>query len=130
MAFTKMPKTYQKAPSAGPKITLSSHPQHGSMKLALSKALVEMLGSPVAVHFEWDADEYLLRIVASSPDDPAAYKLPKNGYLSVTGLFRQLGVKVNETMRIPVAKQGRLAGVADLSDLPAAPTLLTRSAAA
>lgn len=120
MAFQKMPKTYTKSPTAGPQITLSCHPTHRSIKLALSKALVEMLGSPAAVHFEWDADECLLRIVASSPDDPAAYKVTKNGYLSVTGLFRQLGVQVRETVRIPVEKQGRLAGIADLSDLPAA----------
>ena len=120
MAFQKMFKTNQKTPTAGPQITLSAHKTNGSTKLAMSRALVDMLGQPVAIHFEWDPDEYLLRIVASSPDDPAAYVIPKNSALAVTGLFRQLGVKVTETTRIPVEKQGRLAGIADLSGLPAA----------
>ncbi|QCR53235.1 hypothetical protein C1N80_06320 [Brachybacterium sp. SGAir0954] len=120
MAFQKMPKTHQKAPSAGPQITLSAHKTNGATKLVLSRALVEMLGEPVAIYFEWDPEDFLLRIVSSSPDDPAAYVIPKNRYVSVTGLFRQLGVKVTDTVRIPVEKQGRLAGIADLSDLPAA----------
>ena len=123
MAFVKLQKTHQKAPTAGPQITLSAHKVNGTTKLAMSRALVEMLGDPAAIHFEWDPDQYLLRIVASSPDDPAAYRVPKNRYIAVTGVFRQLGIRVGETVRIPVEKQGRLAGVADLSDLPAAGTV-------
>ena len=120
MAFQKMYKSNQKSPIAGPQITLSAHKTNGSTKLAMSRALVNMLGAPVAVHFEWDDEEFLLRIVASSPDDPAAYRIPKNSAISVTGLFRQLGISVTGTTRIPVEKHSSLSAVADLSDLPAA----------
>lgn len=119
MAFRKLPHAGRKAPTQGRFVTIAPG-SNQSIYLAMSREAVTALGDPVAVHFEWDSDDYLLRIVASSPDDPAAYPIPKTKRLSVGPMLADLGVRVTERTRIPVASDSRLSVVADLSDLPAA----------
>lgn len=77
-----------------------------------------------------EADEQaLLRIVASSQDDPASYALSEHGRVSVTGMLRELGLRVTETTRIPVQPVSRLAIQADLSMLTTASVTPSRKAA-
>ena len=73
-------------------------------------------GKPSAVFFEWDEDECLLRIVASSTADPAARKLGEKGRVALGGVFTAIGVDIAEPCTIPVTADGPLALIADLSE--------------
>ena len=96
----------------------------------MNTAAIMALGEPAAVFFEYDDEDFKLRIVASSPDDPAAYKLSKHGRIAITGLTRQLGWGITSTHKLTATRMGRVSLVIDVSDLPAATTITPiRSAA-
>ncbi|WP_152353286.1 hypothetical protein [Brachybacterium subflavum] len=121
MAFRKLQKPARSGGSPLPQITIGATGSNRQSFLALNAAARKALGHPAAVYLEWDPDEYLLRIVASSPEDPAAYTLTKStGRISVTGIMRELGIDTRTTRTVPVKPQGRVAVIADLSELPAA----------
>lgn len=90
-------------------------------RVRLSAATMRAMGEPVAVFFEWDADDSLLRVVASSPDDPASYRVGRALRASVHGLLEQIDVHVGETTAFPATPDGPLAVIADLSDYRSTP---------
>lgn len=97
---------------------LREDPQRkGRTQIDLSRASMDALGHPTAVHFEWDDEMYRLRVVASSPDDPAARTLGRNGRLSVAAVFKMLGLEVSEPVSLHVTRDGPLAIILDLSPL-------------
>lgn len=121
MSFRKLAKPTRTTAGTQPYITLAvTTTSNRQVYLALNTAARRALGDPAAVHFEFDDDKFLLRVVASNPEDPAAYAIPKTGRVSVTGMIRDLGVNVTTTTRIHARPAGRLALIADLSDMPAA----------
>ena len=87
----------------------------------LSVGARRAIGSPRAVIFEWDEDEWLLRIVASSHADPASRLLPESGRLSIASVLRMIGVNVDVARTLPLKQDGPLALIADLSDYRSTP---------
>ena len=115
MAFQKVvaPPSLRHSP-----ITTRFRPHRGKTgaHVELSKGAIDSIGHPSAVHFEWDPDEHLLRIVASSPDDPAAYALTKAGRVSIAPILAVLPVEISEPVGPPTRADGPLALIADLSE--------------
>lgn len=120
MAFRKLDKPGRATPTQAPQITIARNSGTHQVYLSLNKAARASLGDPAAVHFEWDDEACLLRIVASSPDDPAAYRLGRHGRVTVTGMIRDLGLHIGKTMQIPARRDTRVSTIADLSDVPVA----------
>lgn len=134
MSFRKLAKPRRHTGTHIPQLTIgmSGKPDgSGQAYLALNSAARKVMGDPVAVILEWDEDDYQMRIVASSPEDPDSYRIIKGtGRISVTGILRELGIDATERRTLPVTPQGRIAVLADLSELPAArtaPTLVRRA---
>ena len=71
------------------------------------------IGTPAAIHFEWDDEESLLRIVASSPDDPAAFRIGVQRRAVIPQLLDHLGVSIEHTTTFPVTSDGPLSAIAD-----------------
>ena len=131
MAFRKLakPRRYNGV-STTPAITISRGSATSTSYLALNAAAFTALGEPAAVYFEYDDEEFKLAITASSPDDPAAYKLGKHRRIAISGLTRELGWAIQKTTKHPAQRRGRLSLVIDVSELPAATTITPiRSAA-
>lgn len=89
----------------------------GRTELNLSAGAERALGSPSAVFFEWDEDSYRMRVVASSPDDPASRTLGKYRRLAVGDIFKMIGVEVRGSHPIRVVADGPVAVILDLSPL-------------
>lgn len=92
--------------------------------LSLSKGAHRALGEPAAIHLEWDDEDCLLRVVASSPDDRDAYPITKSNLrVSVTGIVREMGWDATTTRAFPGRRESRTSIIADLSDMPMSRTL-------
>lgn len=129
MSFRKLAKPGRTVAPTVPSITLAPA-SHSSTYLALNRAAqMALAGGVKYIHFEYDDEKALLRIVASSPDDPASYALSGHGRVSVTGMLRDLGLRVTEATCIPVQPVSRLAIQADLSVLTTASVTPIRKAA-
>lgn len=117
MAFQKLQKAkaVRGVAAHGPFLTIAKAGTFG-----INQAAWAQLGQPAAIHLEWDPDACHLRIVASSPDDPAAYPLTSARLkFGAQTLLRQLGLNYQTgTQRFPLAASGRLAPVADVSAMP------------
>lgn len=117
MAFQKLQKaqTLRGVAALGPQLTIAK-----AGTIGISLAAWRALGEPAAIHLEWDPEEYLLRVVASSPDDPAAYELAqKRLKFGAQALLRQLGLNYGTgTHRFPLTPTGRIALTADLTPMP------------
>lgn len=115
MAFQKVvaPPSLRHSP-----ITTRFRPHVGKCgaHVELSKGAVDSIGNPSAVYFEWDPDDSLLRIVASSPDDPASYALTKGGRVSISPILAILPIQISEPVGPPTRADGPLALIADLSE--------------
>ena len=110
MAFAKVSK-----PKPDPYITITTRTEGGNA-IMLPAHTRDLIGDPVAVFFEWDPDDSLLRIVASSPADPDSYRVGVRNRIGVKGLLGSLGVEVDKTGPHPVIADGPLAVIADLSN--------------
>ena len=118
MAFIKQQKPARTGGSAAPMITIGRSGAGKTTYLALNTAARKALGDPVAVYLEWDADAFLLRLVASSPEDPAAYTITKGtGRLSVTAIMRELGLIPRDRYTAPGRPHGWQALVVDVSEM-------------
>lgn len=117
MAFKKLNRPRRKAGISTPLATLGPA-SHNTSYLALNSAAADALGRPAAVYLEWDDEEYLLRLVACSPDTPDSYPLSKSGRFSVTGVMRQLGIDTSQSRPYPVRRDTRLSLIIDLSEAP------------
>lgn len=100
-----------------PFVTIRAN-RNGVRELCLSAETHRNIGEPRALAFEWDDDDALLRITAASPDSPESSRLPASldARVAVTTLLTRLGIAVTETTRFPVAQDGPLAVIADLSE--------------
>lgn len=85
-------------------------------RLRLSASTLRSIGTPAAIHFEWDDEDSLLRIVASSPDDPAAFHLGAQRRAVIPRLLDHLGVSIGQTTTLPITSDGPLSVIADLSE--------------
>ena len=74
------------------------------------------MGEPTAIFFEWDDEDYLLRVVASAPADPAAYTVPASRRVRIPDLAQTLGLTFAQPDRIQVVRDGSFAIIADLSE--------------
>ena len=92
------------------------HRGRSGAHVQLSRGAIDSIGEPSAVHFEWDPDEHLLRIVASSRDDPAAYALTKDGRVTIAPILTVLPIEISEPVGPPTRADGPLALIADLSE--------------
>lgn len=119
MAFKKLPKPTRSSGSPTPMITIGTSDRNRQTYLSLNTAARRALGDPTAVYLEWDDEEYLLRIVASSPDDPAAYVITKaSGRISVTRIMRELGLTpAGHAYTTPAKPHGRLALIGSVADM-------------
>lgn len=121
MAFKRLHKPRTRVGDQPATITIgSTHSRPGASRqvyLSISGKARQMLGDPAAIALEWDPDEWLLRIVAASPDDPDAYRLGKTPRIGITGIARELGWMWDIAATIPVKPQGRTAVLADLSQV-------------
>ncbi|WP_347042049.1 hypothetical protein [Brachybacterium nesterenkovii] len=128
MAFRKLSKP-ARINAGDPTISIGLSGNGRQAFLALSRGARMLLGDPVAVYLEWDDEASLMRIVASSLEDPAAYKITgSTSLISVTRVLRDLDLTPRHTMRFPVRRDSRLSVVADLTPLVEAPTLRTVAA--
>lgn len=119
MAFKKLSKPTRSGGSPIPMITIGTSDQNRQTYLSLNTAARKALGDPAAVFLEWDDEDYLLRIVASSPDDPASYSIAKGtGRISVTRIMRELGLTpADRAYTTPAKPHGRLALIASVADM-------------
>ena len=130
MAFRKLQKPKRSTGTTTPTVTIGLTGSGRQAYLALNSACRRALGDPAAIHLEWDDDQMLMRIVVSSPEDPAAYKITKqNGRISVTGVLRELDLTPVETTVIPAKKDTRVSLVVDLTDMAHATVSPVRGAA-
>lgn len=117
MAFQKLQKaqTLRGVAAQAPFLTISK-----SGTIGISLTAWKRLGEPAAAYLEWDPDTRHLRVVASSPDDPAAYELAqKRLKFGAQALLRQLGLNYDAgTHRFPLTPSGRIALTADLTTMP------------
>lgn len=115
MAFKRVAR-----PSARPPSFVSIAVKDGvAHSFSLSQKAYERIGSPSAVHVEWDDLDGLIRIVAASPDDPEAFRVPPNTrrrQIRALLLFREIGVAPPEPVRVPAIPDGPTAVIADLSE--------------
>lgn len=119
MAFRKLEKPRKTTASHQPMISIARAAGNSQIYMSINQTARKLLGDPAAVVFMWDDEACILRITASSPEDPASYKLGNaHPRISITGVMRELGITVHDTTRIPVTRAGRLAVDADLSDMP------------
>lgn len=114
MAFQRITSDRNKIP---PFLTVNIR-SNGQAQLRLSVSAYQAMGEPRALHFEWDPDDALIRLVSADPDAPDAHALPPGMFkgLYVTELFYGLGIAIPETVRIPATPDGPLAVIADLSE--------------
>lgn len=130
MAFRKLSKPKRSTGTTTPTVTIGLTGNARQAYLGLNSAARKALGDPVAIYLEWDDDRMLMRIVVSSPEDPAAYKITKqNGRISVTGVLRELDLTPVETTTIPATKDTRVSLVVDLTDMASATVTPIRGAA-
>lgn len=120
MSFRKLAKPRRTVAPTVPSITLAPASKSTTYMALNRAAQTALAGGAKHIHFEYEDETALLRIVASSPDDPASYALSGHGRVSVTGMLRDLGLRVTEATRIPVTAVSRLAVEADLSVLTTA----------
>ena len=115
MAFKKLsaPPSPRHSPLTA-RLRPGKTPGHDHMDLSVGAR--QAIGNPRAVFFEWDEEEWLMRIVASSHADPASRLLPPSGRLSIASVLRMIGVDVDVARTIPLTKDGPLAVIADLSE--------------
>lgn len=111
MAFVRLDK-----PKPMPLFIRFTRRANGATSFKLSTGLYESLGSPRAIHFEWDDDGSLIRIVAANPGDSGSYRICTNGEYTITDLIDAIGVSFLETTRVPTTSDGPLAAIADLSE--------------
>lgn len=129
MAFVRVSKPIRYHRGT-PTITIAGGNGKSAPYLALNSTTRSMLGNPTAAVFDWDQGRSLLRITICDPTDPDAYRITSIGRINVARLYRQIGVDPVGVTRIPVQRDGRLAVIADLSDIPLAnPAKLARRAA-
>lgn len=114
MAFQRITSDRKKLP---PFLTLYVR-GNGQVQLRLSVGAYQAMGEPRALHFEWDPDDALIRLVSADPAEPDAHALPPGMFkgIYVTEMFYGLGIAIPETVRIPVTPDGPLAVIADLSE--------------
>lgn len=130
MAFRKLPKPKRSTGTTTPSITLGLTGSNRQAYMSLNAAARKALGDPAAIHLEWDDDRMLMRLVSSSPEDPAAYKITaRTGRISVTGVLRELDLTPVETTVIPATKDTRVSLVVDLTDMASATVTPIRGAA-
>lgn len=130
MAFRKLPKPKRSTGTTTPTVTIGLTGSARQTYMGLNSAARNALGDPAAIHLEWDGDRMLMRIVVSSLEDPAAYKITKqNGRISVTGVLRELDLTPVETTVIPAKKDTRVSLVVDLTDMASATVTPIRGAA-
>lgn len=130
MAFRKLPKPKRSTGTTTPTVTIGLTGNARQAYLGLNTAARKALGDPAAIHLEWDGDRMLMRIVVSSLEDPAAYKITKqNGRISVTGVLRELDLTPVETTVIPAKKDTRVSLVVDLTGMANATVSPIRGAA-
>ena len=99
-----------------PSITFETGHGGRAHRVRLSTSTFRSIGTPAAIHFEWDDEESLLRIVASSPDDPAAFHLGPQRRAVIPRLLDHLGVSIEQTTSLPATSDGPLSVIADLSE--------------
>lgn len=93
----------------------------GAPAMRLSVGLREQMGQPAGVQFQYDPDDNLLRIVAASPDDRDAYKIPlgHTGEFVVRDLISAIGYPMGENAKFAAVNDGPGAAIVDLnSPLP------------
>lgn len=115
MAFKKLsaPPSLRHSPLTG---RMRPGTKRGKDHLDLSVGAREAIGNPRAVFFEWDDEEWLLRIVASSHADPASRLVPESGRISMAAVLRMIGVHIDAARTLHLTKDGPLALIADLSE--------------
>lgn len=124
MGFVKLDKPVSNH-TGSPHVTIGTQSQGKATYIALNKSARAALGDPVAVFLEHDASEDLLRLVASSPDDPASYRilagfLKGTGRISVTHAARELGLSVKKVHAMPIVDRTRLSLTVSLKGIPRA----------
>ena len=130
MAFRKLQKPKRSTGTTTPAITIGFTGSGKQAYMSLNAAARNALGDPAAIHLEWDDDRMLMRLVSSSPEDPAAYKITaRTGRISVTGVLRELDLIPVETTTIPAVKDTRVSLVVDLTDMASATVTPIRGAA-
>ncbi|MCT1430593.1 hypothetical protein M3G50_07480 [Brachybacterium muris] len=130
MSFRKLLKPKRSTGTTTPTVTIGLTGNARQVYMGLNSAARKALGDPAAIHLEWDGDRMLMRIVVSSLEDPAAYKITKqNGRISVTGVLRELDLIPVETITIPATKDTRVSLVVDLTDMASATVTPIRGAA-
>lgn len=118
MGFVKLDKPVSNH-TGSPYVTIGTQSQGKATYIALNKSARAALGDPVAVFLEHDASEDLLRLVASSPDDPASYRILKGtGRISVTHAARELGLSVKKVHAMPIVDRTRLSLTVSLKGIP------------
>lgn len=128
MAFRKLHKP-ARINAGDPTVSIGLSGNGRQAFLALSRGARQMLGDPIAVYLEWDEETSQMRIVASSLEDPAAYKVTgSTSRISVTRVLRELDLTPQHTMRFLARRDSRLSIVVDLSPMVEAPTLRTVAA--
>ena len=90
-------------------------------RLRISIGAFRHMGEPTAIFFEWDDEDYLLRVVASAPADPAAYTVPASRRVRIPDLAQTLGLTFAQPDRIQVVRDGSFAIIADLSEYRSRP---------
>lgn len=113
MAFKKIAKRSSRSSEH-----LTIEPPYGQNppRFRFTVASMMALGHPEAVHFEWDDEGHLLRIVASNPDDPDSYKVPKSRRLGVATLLEDLDIEPTETSTVPLSRDTPGAVIANLTE--------------
>lgn len=89
---------------------------HGRSRFRLSPLAYERMGEPRAVFLEWDDEASLMRLVASSPDDPSAYLVGTQARFCPSGALEAMGVDIPEATAFPVTPDGPLALIANLTE--------------
>ena len=115
MAFQKLDRPLRG--TAGPTVTF--YPWTSAKKtprLHLSVEVYRWIGEPTAIHFEWDEEDTLLRIVASSRDDPNAYPIDSQRRTTTGDLFKRLGLHHDENIYVRATRDAPLAAIVDLSE--------------
>lgn len=115
MAFQKLGRAVPSRATEDAWISIAAE-DSSDPRMRLSVGAVKHMGFPRAVFFEWDDEDSLVRIVASAPDDPAAYRVPQSRRLRIPGLLASLGVSAPEAVRIHAERDGTFAVIADLSE--------------
>ena len=115
MAFAKVERPVPR--TKGPIVTFYpwTSPKK-SPRMHLSIETYRWIGEPTAVHFEWDDEGALLRVVASSRDDRHAYPIDSQRRTTTGDLFKRLGLHHGENIHLLAVRDAPLALIVDLSE--------------